>query len=105
MEVPMGRHVAAALAQQRTARTAPDVGDLSRQLYEQIGALYEHAQRADTFTLQASGQPGGEDGMAVQQLADFLDTVRAALGLGHFSATHKALDAALRRYEHDRAGS
>ena len=110
-----GRHIRAALSARLAAaeveaantgaeivytamrRTAPNPDDV-RQLFEQIGVLYGRAQEADAFTRETFSQQGDEDGMAVQQLADFLDTVgRALRNTG--GGTAAALRAALQRYE------
>ena len=68
----------------------PPLADRTRQLYEQVGTLYE-------FMDDTGGQGEG-------QLADFLGTVRRALASpGGPSA--RALTEALRRYERDRTGA
>lgn len=82
-------------------RASPDPG-FERKLYEQIGALYGHAERADAAQRAETGQQGDEDGTAVQELTLFLEGVHAALRLGHYSLTHAALSRALHRYMADR---
>lgn len=73
-----------------------ELGDESRRLYEQIGALYYAMSEADAYNINGSG--------SVESFADLLDTVQSALALGHFSDLHNALGTAIRRYERDRTG-
>lgn len=73
--------------------------DLTRRLFEQLGTLYTAADDADA----ADGAHVGE-GAAVQELADFLDTVGRALRNPQ-GGTAQALRLALHRYEHSRAGA
>lgn len=97
-----GRHVRAALVEQSGTYRASHDPTLELRLYEQIGTLYGHAERADAATRAETGLQGDEDGTAVQEFANFLETVGAALRLGHYSGTHAALTAALHRYGADR---
>lgn len=114
MEGPRGRHVQAALDEQRAGRvprradvsigaespvhvvvpeqrTTPDP-DAVRRLYEQIGTLYGLAESV--------ASEHNDDG-AVQEVADFLDTVRRAVR-SPGGQTAAALRLALHRYEHAR---
>jgi hypothetical protein len=75
----------------------------ARRLYEQVGTLNDYARDADSVWIVAAGQQGDEDGTAIQQLADFLDTVRRALA-HPTGPSARALAEALRCYEHDRTG-
>lgn len=129
MEVPIGRHVTAALDAQRArgvARVVPvepstwAAGFTSgvhtvlppgrypapddRELYEQIGALYGAADHADTSVAVHPHYPEPGEGRAAQELADFLDTVRHAL-LRPDGPTAAVLLRALTRHEHDRTGA
>lgn len=125
MEV--GRHITAALDEQRAQHTARGVASVpsvtgnawesgvhtvlpparypapdDRQLYEQIGAVYVNLEAAD-------GEWGATDSRGttrpgVDEFTDFLDTVRHAL-LRPEGDTAAALRRALTRYEHDRTGA
>lgn len=97
-----GRHVRAALVEQSGTYRASHDPTLELRLYEQIGTLYGHAERADAAERAETGQQGDEDGTAVQELTRFLEEVHAALRLGHYSGQHAALNTVLRRYAADR---
>lgn len=116
MEVPIGRHVTAALDAQRAgvARDVVRVQSVTgnawesgvhqvlpprrwdvpeeRQVYEQIGVLYTHLEHC---------RDGGDRG---DELADFLDNVLHAL-LRPDGPTALAVRRAITRYEHDRTGA